>query len=80
MFQEARRNIPSVIFIPNIDELWALVNETVKSIFISQISQIDPNVPILFLSTANIVFSKLPKEVTLLNLFKSILFNSKNLF
>lgn len=63
VFQEARRNIPSVIFIPNIDELWALVNETVKSIFISQISQIDPNVPILFLSTANIVFSKLPKEI-----------------
>lgn len=63
MFHEARRNVPSVIYIPNIDELWSLVNETVKAIFLSQLAQMDPNVPILLLATANVIFSKLPKEV-----------------
>lgn len=64
VFQEARRNIPSVVYVPGIDELWNLVTETVKSIILSQLSQMDPNIPILFLATAHVTLDNLPSEVS----------------
>ncbi|KAF5301316.1 hypothetical protein FQA39_LY10714 [Lamprigera yunnana] len=63
VFHEAKRNVPSVIYIPNLDQLWNLVQETVKAIFLSQLEQMDPNIPILILSTANVHFDKLPHEI-----------------
>lgn len=67
VFHEARRNLPSIIYVPNIDEMWMLVSETVKAIFLSQLTHLDPNVPILILATANTVFSNLPLQVRVLN-------------
>ncbi|KAK4885527.1 hypothetical protein RN001_001798 [Aquatica leii] len=63
VFQEAKRNVPSVIYIPNVDQLWNLAHETVKAIFLSQLQHMDPNVPILLLATANASFNKLDQEV-----------------
>lgn len=64
MFNEARRNVPSVIYIPTIEKWWSLVSETVRAIFLSSLSQLDPNIPILFLATADIQYKHLPEPVS----------------
>ncbi|XP_074037213.1 ATPase family AAA domain-containing protein 2 isoform X2 [Leptinotarsa decemlineata] len=63
VFSEARKNIPSIVYIPNIDKWWALVSETVRAIFMSQLTQLDPNIPILFLATSSVLYNNLPCEV-----------------
>lgn len=67
MFNEARRNVPSVIYIPTIEKWWSLVSETVRAIFLSSLSQLDPNIPILFLATADIQYKNLPEPVSTSN-------------
>ncbi|KAI4468299.1 aaa domain-containing [Holotrichia oblita] len=69
VFHEVRRNVPSVLYIPAIDEWWSLISDTVKVIFLSQLSQLDPNSPILLLATANDIYSNLPQEIQ--NVFSS---------
>jgi SpoVK/Ycf46/Vps4 family AAA+-type ATPase len=66
VFNEARRNVPSVIYIPNIDNWWDLVSETVKAILDAQLSHLDPNIPILLLATADTTYDNLPAEVNAL--------------
>ncbi|KAJ8947870.1 hypothetical protein NQ318_010016 [Aromia moschata] len=63
VFNEARRNVPSIIYIPNIDIWWELVTETIRAILIGQLTQLDPNIPILFLATAGKLYKDLPEEV-----------------
>lgn len=63
VFHEAKRNVPSIIYIPNIDKWWELVNDTVRVILISQLSQLDTNIPILFMTTADTNFASLPEEI-----------------
>lgn len=63
VFHEAKRNVPSIIYIPNIDKWWDLVGETVHALLVSQLSQLDPNIPILFMATADTEFKSLPEEV-----------------
>lgn len=64
MFKEAKRDVPSIIYIPSIDKLWDLVNETVKGILETQMAQLDPNVPILFLATSDVIYDELPERVS----------------
>nr|CAH7737226.1 unnamed protein product [Callosobruchus chinensis] len=63
MFHEARRNIPSIIFVPCIDKLWDLVSDTVKALLMSQLAQLDPNIPILFMATAECLYDSLPQQL-----------------
>lgn len=63
IFNEARKNVPSIIYIPNIDRWWKLASDTVKAIYLSQLKEIDPNVPILILAAADVSYNQLPKEV-----------------
>ncbi|XP_018330905.1 ATPase family AAA domain-containing protein 2 [Agrilus planipennis] len=63
IFNEARRNVPSAIYIPSIDEFWLLINETIKAIFLSQLAQLDPNIPVLILATADTNYSNLPEQI-----------------
>lgn len=64
VFNEARRNVPSVIYIPSIDQLWSLISDTVRAIFIAQLNQLDPNIPVLLLATADTIFNNLPEQVS----------------
>lgn len=64
VFTEARRNVPSVIYVPTIDQLWHLMSETVKNIFVSHLQQIDPKIPLLLLATADTIFWDLPIQVS----------------
>ncbi|KAL1514100.1 hypothetical protein ABEB36_003418 [Hypothenemus hampei] len=63
IFTEARKNIPSIIYIPNIDGWWDMVSEPVKAIFLSQFRELDPNIPILFLATSEVVYDDLPQQM-----------------
>lgn len=63
IFNEARRNIPSVIYVPSIEQWWSLVGETVRAIFLSQLSSLDPALPILLLATANVEYKQLPEQI-----------------
>ncbi|CAH1164178.1 unnamed protein product [Phaedon cochleariae] len=63
VFGEARKNVPSIVYIPSIDKWWCLVSETVHAIFKAQLAQLDPNIPILFLATSETVYSNLPDDV-----------------
>lgn len=63
VFNEARRNIPSVIYLPSIDQLWSLLSETIRNIFLVHLMQIDPQIPLLLLATANCGFNELPSQV-----------------
>lgn len=65
VFNEAKRNIPSIIYIPNLDKWWELVSETVRVILLSQMTQLNPNTPILLLATADKLYQDLPDEVML---------------
>lgn len=69
VFQEVRRNIPSILYIPNIDRLWNLISETIKQIILTQLEHLDPNSPILLLSTSDTVYEELPDEV---NIFREM--------
>lgn len=64
VFNEARRNVPSVIYIPSIEQLWSLISDTIRAILIAQINQLDPNIPILLLATADTLFDNLPEQVS----------------
>ncbi|KRT86288.1 hypothetical protein AMK59_2173 [Oryctes borbonicus] len=63
VFNEVRRNVPSILYIPSIEEWWNHISDTVKVIFLSQLSQLDPNSPILLLATANDIYNNLPPQI-----------------
>lgn len=63
VFNEARRNVPSIIYLPSICVWWTLVTDTVKAILITQLSQLPPNIPILFLTTADTSYESLSPDV-----------------
>lgn len=67
VFHEAKRNVPSIIYIPNIDLLWRLLSDTTLAIFVAQLIQLDPNSPILILATADSLYEDIPDQIT--NLF-----------
>lgn len=64
IFREARRNTPSILYLPHIDQWWTTVNEPVVAIFHSLLCNIMPASPIFFLATSDCEFSDLPLEVS----------------
>ncbi|CAG9766232.1 unnamed protein product [Ceutorhynchus assimilis] len=60
---EAKRNVPSIIYVPNIDHFWELTSDVVKAIFLAQIRDIGLNIPILVLATSNVIYRELPGEL-----------------
>jgi SpoVK/Ycf46/Vps4 family AAA+-type ATPase len=45
VFHEAKRTVPSVLYVPNLSELC--MNETVKQTFLSLLSGVQPTAPLL---------------------------------
>ena len=64
IFQEARRNLPSIIYVPAIAQWWNLVPETLHAVFLSHLCKLDPSAPILLIATADIPYNNLPQEVS----------------
>lgn len=63
VFNEAARNVPSIIYIRSIDQWWPLVPETVKAVFLCRIAALDPSSPILILATSDATYEDLPDQL-----------------
>ncbi|XP_075271024.1 ATPase family AAA domain-containing protein 2B isoform X2 [Opisthocomus hoazin] len=63
IFREARRTVPSIIYVPNIGDWWEAVSETVRATFVTLLRDIPSFSRIFLLSTSESVYSELPEEV-----------------
>ncbi|XP_063771370.1 ATPase family AAA domain-containing protein 2B isoform X2 [Pseudophryne corroboree] len=63
VFREARRTVPSVVYMPHIGDWWEAVSETVRATFLTLLQDIPSFSPILLLSTSETVYGELPEEV-----------------
>ncbi|KAM4042046.1 ATPase family AAA domain-containing protein 2B isoform 2-T3 [Anomaloglossus baeobatrachus] len=63
VFREARRTVPSVVYMPHIGDWWEAVSETVRATFLTLLQDIPSFSPILLLSTSELVYAELPEEV-----------------
>lgn len=63
VFREARRSVPSVVFMPHISEWWEIVSDTVKSTFLTLLHDVPSFSPVLILATAETHYSQLSDEV-----------------
>ncbi|KAL0128837.1 hypothetical protein PUN28_003901 [Cardiocondyla obscurior] len=63
VFNEAARNVPSIIYIRSIDQWWPLVPETVKAVFLCRIAALDSSLPILILATSDARYHDLPDQL-----------------
>uniref|UniRef100_A0A674MIX8 ATPase family AAA domain-containing protein 2 n=1 Tax=Takifugu rubripes TaxID=31033 RepID=A0A674MIX8_TAKRU len=63
VFREARRSVPSVVFMPHVSEWWETVSDTVKSTFLTLLQDVPSFSPVLIVATAESHYSQLPDEV-----------------
>ncbi|XP_014219743.1 ATPase family AAA domain-containing protein 2 isoform X2 [Copidosoma floridanum] len=70
VFNEATRNMPSIIYIASVDQWWPLVPETVKAVFLCRIASLDMSTPILILATSELSYEELPDQLK--NLFSEL--------
>ncbi|XP_034555220.1 ATPase family AAA domain-containing protein 2B isoform X2 [Notolabrus celidotus] len=63
VFREARRSVPSVVFMPHVSEWWETVSDTVKSTFFTLLQDVPSFSPVLILATAESHYSQLSDEV-----------------
>ncbi|KAM7334892.1 hypothetical protein ACRRTK_005369 [Alexandromys fortis] len=63
IFREARRTVPSVVYMPHIGDWWEAVSETVRATFLTLLQDIPSFSPIFLLSTSETMYSELPEEV-----------------
>ncbi|XP_072189372.1 ATPase family AAA domain-containing protein 2B isoform X3 [Excalfactoria chinensis] len=63
IFREARRTVPSIVYMPQIGDWWEAVSETVRATFLTLLQNIPSFSPIFLLSTSESMYSELPEEV-----------------
>ncbi|KAM7395711.1 hypothetical protein PAMA_007130 [Pampus argenteus] len=63
VFREARRSVPSVVYMPHISEWWETVSDTVKSTFLTLLQDVPSFSPVLIFATAETHYSQLSGEV-----------------
>uniref|UniRef100_A0A671NVI1 ATPase family AAA domain-containing protein 2 n=1 Tax=Sinocyclocheilus anshuiensis TaxID=1608454 RepID=A0A671NVI1_9TELE len=72
VFREARRCVPSIIYMPHISDWWEAISETVKSSFLTLLQDVPSFTPLLILATSETVYQQLPDEVTNLHLYGEV--------
>ncbi|XP_065332811.1 ATPase family AAA domain-containing protein 2-like isoform X1 [Cloeon dipterum] len=81
MFREASRQIPSVIYLPNVDRWWNRVSDTLKDLLLENLNSIAPKTATLFLATANCELNSedMPEEIeSLFSTFRDEVLEVKN--
>ncbi|KAI1897748.1 hypothetical protein AGOR_G00086470 [Albula goreensis] len=63
VFREARRAVPSVVYLPHVGEWWEAVSDTLKSTFLTLLQDLPSFTPILILATSETPYSQLSEEV-----------------
>ncbi|KAK8734879.1 hypothetical protein OTU49_005708 [Cherax quadricarinatus] len=66
IFHEARRNLPSIIYVPHIDQWWGTTSETLRATFMSLLLDLDPSSPLLLLATSDTPYDELDADVQML--------------
>ena len=70
IFQEAKRTIPSLVYMPHINRLWNIMTESVRATFVSLLGDVMPTSPLLIVAVIEDehdfleeLFSKRNKEI-----------------
>ncbi|XP_041105794.1 ATPase family AAA domain-containing protein 2B-like isoform X2 [Polyodon spathula] len=63
VFREARRTVPSVVYMPQISEWWEAVGDTVRTTFLTLLQDIPSFSPVLILATSEIAYRELSEEL-----------------
>ncbi|XP_034777052.2 ATPase family AAA domain-containing protein 2B-like [Acipenser ruthenus] len=63
VFREARRTVPSVVYMPQISEWWEAISDTVRTTFLTLLQDIPSFSPVLILATSEIAYRELSEEV-----------------
>ncbi|KAJ8378811.1 hypothetical protein AAFF_G00236280 [Aldrovandia affinis] len=63
VFREARRAVPSVVYLPHVGAWWEAVTDTLKSTFLTLLQDLPSFTPILILATSESPYLQLPEEV-----------------
>ncbi|KAG7168547.1 ATPase family AAA domain-containing protein 2B-like [Homarus americanus] len=66
MFHEARRSLPSIIYVPHIEQWWGTTSETLRATFMSLLLDMDPSSPLLLLATSDVPYDELDSDVQML--------------
>uniref|UniRef100_A0A671QVV4 ATPase family AAA domain-containing protein 2 n=1 Tax=Sinocyclocheilus anshuiensis TaxID=1608454 RepID=A0A671QVV4_9TELE len=72
VFREARRCVPSIIYMSHISDWWEAISETVKSSFLTLLQDVPSFTPLLILATSETVYQQLPDEVTNLHSYGEV--------
>lgn len=79
VFQEARRNPPSIIYLPRLGQWWDLVPQTVQSVFLMQILKLDMHCPILLMATSDVKLEQVSAEVSnMFSVYRDEVFTMSN--
>lgn len=50
-FRLTRQCTPSILYAPNIDLLWNIIDQSTKTVFLSLLHELDPEMPLLIITT-----------------------------
>lgn len=63
IFREAKRNLPSIIYLPRIGRTWKTLNETVQETFLTLLHDLESNAPLLIIATSDCHYHELPSQI-----------------
>merc|ERR1739838_133825 len=63
VFQEARRVLPSIIYLPHINQWWSSTSDTLRATFTSLLYDLDPSSPLLLVATSDCPYDELDYEI-----------------
>ncbi|XP_015207022.2 ATPase family AAA domain-containing protein 2B [Lepisosteus oculatus] len=63
VFREARRTVPSVVYMPHVSDWWEAINDTVRTTFLTLLQDVPSFCPVLVLATSETPYAALPEEV-----------------
>ncbi|XP_078503840.1 ATPase family AAA domain-containing protein 2B isoform X2 [Lissotriton helveticus] len=63
IFREARRAVPSIVYMPHIGDWWEAIGDTVRATFLTLLQDIPSFSPIFLLSTSETAYNELPAEI-----------------
>ncbi|KAG1677087.1 ATPase family AAA domain-containing protein 2B [Nymphon striatum] len=79
IFREAKRNTPSIIYLPHIDTWWSTVNSAVVAIFLSLLNDMSSSTPVLLIATSDAPLSRLDNNISkLFSPFRQEVLHMKN--
>ena len=65
-FTEAKRKLPSILYMPNVDTFWMTASTSVRLIFVNLLNDLPPALPLLLLGTATVEPEHLDKSLSLI--------------